>query len=306
MAFGKSLKDKKAASTNSGGEKTEFGVWPWMNTGNGIRKFRILPELLNGEVVKEQILDAVGKPVKGKFTTIPETEIRWLEAWWSVMVDGKTGKRRFMLDINNRWKNPLWKYIEANYEKGSEERRAVKQRFGVNVFDQTPVVFDSSGNVVYSDIKDAFVVNAMNKALEAPVIGDPKPLNQVRILEGSAGDPDGKHLLQQIADAADGLQDNDGVYRNLSEVTLLLKTTGAGIKTNRAVRPSNDYSKLPDEVVVSPRYDIAAWIKPWPDDMIQRAIELEDFNELVEEYGIQLFPQLTGTSSETKEEELFD
>ncbi len=314
MAFGKSLKEapKKPASTGDG-TTTSF-VWQWMSTGNGHRKLRILPEVKNGELVKEPLTDAVGKVLKGKFTTIPETEVRWLEVWWPVMVGGNTKKQRIILDWEDQWGSPLWKYVQKNFEKGSEERRGFKQRFGVNVIDMSPVLFDANGRIVYADINGVYNVapygsGSLKQRVET-LTGDAEPLNQVRIFEGSAGEQGGKSLLAQVADITDGLQDNDGKTRLLHEVTLMLKTQGEGIKLTRGIRASSDFSPLPDEMIFAPRYDIAEWAKPWPYEMVKRLMDFEDLNDLVEEYGIVLFPQLkplTGeTEASTDEEGLFE
>jgi hypothetical protein len=292
MAFGKTLKPAKKASVATDGEVKKF-VWQWLDTRNGARKFHMLPELdENGKLVQVEAIDAVGKVIKGKYVTTPESEVQWLEAWWYVMVDGEKVRRRLILDVDDRWGNPLWKHIKANYEKGSEEWKSLKTRFGVNVLDMTPVVYDEEDRVVYPDVSNAYRMVAGKKPLVNGIKGEPEPLMQIRILEGSAGEEGGKHMLQQIKDLAGDIEDPDGNRRELHEVTLLLKTTGEGIKTNRGVRPSGDFRPLPEEYMYLPRYDIAKWATPWPYEMIERLIEGEDFNELVEEYHIQLFPEL--------------
>lgn len=291
MAFGKTLKPAKHTASSDGEVKTF--VWQWLDARNGTRKLHMLPELdESGALVQIPATDAVGKVIKGKFVTTPESEVRWLEAWWPVMVDGQEVRRRLILDWEDRWGSPLWKYIKANFEKGSEEWRALKDRFGVNVLDMTPVLFDEDGKVVYPDTSGAYRMVAGKKPIVNGLKGEAEPLMQIRILEGSAGEEGGKHLLQQIKDLAGDIEDPDGNRRELHEVTLILKTTGEGIKTNRVVRPSGDFKALPEEYTQLPRYDIAKWATPWPYEMIERLVDGEDFNALVEEYGIQLFPEL--------------
>lgn len=300
MAFGKTLKAGKQSTESSDGEKY---VWQWMSTGNGHRKFRILPEVANGELVKYPATDSVGKVIKNKFVYSTEAEIRWLEVWYNVMIEGEQKRARIILDWEDPWGNPLWKHVSKNFEKGSKERKGFKQRFGVNIIDMTPVLFDDKGNVVYSDINGVFNLNAKSKRTEV-VIGDPKPLMQVRILEGSAGDAGGNHLLQQIKDEVENLEDNDGKPREAYEVTMLMKTTGEDIKTKRNVRVSSDFVSLDTKYFLLPRYDIAAWAKPYPYEMLERVLDGEDYVELVTEYGIVQFPQLTSASE--KDEELFN
>lgn len=296
MAFGKTLKPSKPTTGSGDGEQIKY-VWQWMNIGSGHRKFRLLPEIADGAVVKVPVLDSTGKVIKGKFTTTTESEVRWFEVWWDVMADGDTRKARVILNWEDPWHNPMWQYISKNFEKGSQERRAFKQRFGVNMVDMTPVLFDKDGNVVYADISGTYNISARGKRVET-VKGNPEPLMQVRILEGSAGDEGGKHLLQQIKDEAEDLQDPDGTPRELHEVTLLMKTTGEGIKTVRTVRRSGDFNPLPDSLIYAPRYDIASWATPWPTEMLERIMADENFPDLVEEYGIKLFPELMAAPTE--------
>lgn len=305
MAFGKTLKPAAPRKSNEDGTAQTF-AWPFLNTSNGIRKLRILPELnVDNTLVMTPLLDPVGKPTK-KLISVPETEVRWVEAWWSVMVDGNEQKRRFMLDPDDQWGSPLWKYIQKNFEKGSPERRLLKQRFGVNVIDLTAVKITEDGKIVYPDIKNIYNVPAYGSKRVDVVDEDieAQPLMQVRIFEGSAGDEGGRHLFQQVADAADGLMDNDGLQVGLHQVTLILKTTGEKINTVRTIRQAGDFSKMPDELIYAPRYNIAKWVAPWPYEMIERAMDNEDFNALVEEYNISLYPELMRNSDVEAEAEV--
>jgi hypothetical protein len=300
MAFGKTLKAPKEQPADGG--QVSLTEWHWLNTQEGRRFFRLMPALNeDGSLVQEPVLDPVGKPTKKK-TTVPEQEVRWLEAWWPVMVDGQEQKRRLFLNPANRWKNPLWLYIAEHFEKKSPERSLLKDRFGVNVLDMTPVLFDEQGRAVYPDIDGKYVILAHGKRLEKPLEGTPEPHNKLRILEGSAGDAGGKHLLQDIMNNADMLTDPDGNPKQLHEVTIIMTTRGTGIKTTRSTRASSDFAPWKGEFTMLPRYDIATWVKPWSDEMITRLIEGEDFNQLVQEYKIPTFPKLFSTT----EEELFD
>lgn len=300
MAFGRTL---KAGKSTTGESTNQAFTWQWMSIGNGHRKFRILPEVENGELVKYPATDSVGKVIKNKFVYSTEAEVRWLEVWYNVMIEGEQKRARIILDWQDPWGNPLWKYVAKNFEKGSKERKVFKQRFGVNVIDMTPVLFDDKGGVIYSDINGVFNLNAKSKRTEV-VTGDPTPLMQVRILEGSAGDEGGNHLLQQIKDEVETLEDNDGNRREAYEVTLLMKTTGEEIKTKRSVRASSDFTPLDNKYFLLPRYNIAEWAKPYPNEMLERILDGEDYVELVEEYKIVQFPQLS--VADTKDDELFD
>lgn len=313
MPFGKTMTKPKDEKNVTDGEQVVY-KHPFMNIAQGHRKFRILPEVVDGIVNEQPLEDAFGRPTK-VLVQVPETEIRWLEAWWPVNVGGSQQKRRFILDWHNPWKNPLWKFIQANYEKGSEERRALKNRFGINVIDFTPVVFDEFGNPVYADISGVYRIDQRGKVLDNPVAGDPQPHNAVRIFEGSTGDEGGKHLFQAVIDAFDGLENNEGQAINPAGASILIKTTGTGIKTVRSVKTANDFKPLDPVFIFLPRYDITSWATPWPDQAIERLLDAEDFNDIAEEYNLKLYPELiefpeeapkTKKKPKAKEEELFD
>lgn len=298
MAFGKTATAAVEKKTNSDGTAQTFPMWPFVNCGNGYRLFRILPELDGGTVKRVPVLDALDRPVKGKMTTEAETEVRWLEAWWPVVIDGKQRKARFMLDLNDRWGNPIWKYIKKNHQKGDQEWGAMKERFGVNVVDLTTVVKNEKGYIIYPNLKGEYVIPAYGKVLDEAVEGEPMQLNQVRIFENSAGQEGGKHMFEQFMNLADGLQNPKGESIGLHQVTLRVKTQGVEKKTTRSLSNTTDYTELPDELVLAPRYNIREWCQPWPYEMIERAMAFEDFNSLVEEYNIVLLPQLYDVTTE--------
>lgn len=276
MAFGQSMKKSQETQTE-GDQKRD---WYWLDLHSGVRVFRILPEV-----------DQFGNFVFTDGHTQPESEISWYEAWWTVIAGGNEVKRRIFLP--NQFDNPLWRYVQENYEKGSPERKLVKQRFGVNVYDVTKVLFNEEGLAIYPDEKGKYMILATGKKLEVEAKGDPVPHNKILILEGSAGKAGGKHLLNQLFELTGNIDNpHTGEVATLSEVDLRVKTTGEKISTVRNFFPSSNFKPLPEDVVKMPRWDIASWVKPWTDDAIERLIAGEDFNEIVEEYGIQLFPKL--------------
>lgn len=295
MAFGSTRTKARLPRQDGENGSGEKFVNPFMMIKQGQHKFRILPEVdSSGNAVMEPKTDPFGQPTD-ELTTVPESEVRWIEAWWSVMVDGNQQKRRFILDWRNPWKSALWKHIKENYEKGSEEWRSLKNRFGINVLDMTMVVLDANDNPVFAGLDGVYNIDQNGKKLETPVKptaeNPARPLNQVRILTSSTGDEGGKHFFQQLVDNFDGLEDNDGNAKAPHEVTMLLKTQGEAIKTTYHVR-TGDFKKIPDDLLNLPRYDIAAWAKPWPDEAIQRLLEDEDFNVIVAEYGLKVYPEL--------------
>lgn len=276
MAFGSTMKAENQTSGDV--QKTD---WQWLNLKSGVRIFRILPEV---DASGKMVVDSSGR---GN----PVDEISWYEGWWEVNVGGNAGKRRIIL--GNRFDNPLWKHIQANFEKGSMEYKTVKQKFGINVYDRSLVILNDEGVAVYPDERGAYTILATGKVLPQAVDGTPSPHNKILILEGSAGQIGGKHLLQQFVELAGNIENPETMETaRLHELDIRLKTTGKDIKTVRNLFPSSNFKPLDPQIIAQPRWNIKDWAKPWPDEMIVRLIDGEDFNELVTEYGIKLFPDL--------------
>lgn len=308
MAFGSSMK-KQTPQTD--GERKVYES-QWIPKVAGSRLFRILPALdADGQLILTPRLSEAGIPLtegnkkngKPLMAVEPEGEIGFLSAWWEVMIDGSPQKRRIIMDAereNARFNNPLWKYIQENYAKGSPERKAIKWLCALNVYDMTPVVH-WEGNVYYPDnskpAKYAIQAGIGNGKLVNPVDGEVAPLNAIRILEISTGEPGGKHVFQQLADLANSVEDTEGLIRRLPEFDLKFTTQGEGIGTTYSIRNTANFKPLSNDVIALPRYNLAEWLKPWPDEMIQRLLDGDDYNELVEEYNITLFPSLTSAEA---------
>lgn len=332
MAFGSKAKDiHDRAGSGGDGEKQQFES-QWMPTGSGVRIFRPLQEVdADGKLVLAQRVSASGRPVfeggkkngKPLMAPVPAEETVFLAAWWNVTVGDATRPRRIMLDVNaggdinkSRFHNPLWKYISENYEKGTQERNAIKLMFALNVWDMTPVMRNKEGVIFYPAEDGTWTLQAFGNSGK---LLDPKkdkdqlpehynadmedaldqgyavPLNKVRILEGSYGksaSEGGKHLFAQLEMLANTVEDGDGIIRNLGEFDLRMSTTGKSTDTVRAIRNLNRFNPLPDEANLAPRYDLATWTRPWSDESIEELIAGRDYNEVVEENGYVLFPLL--------------
>jgi len=309
MAFGQSM---KAQSTKTDDGEKQVYESQWMPKVSGTRTFRLLCALDEDKnVILTPRLSSTGKPLtagnkkNGEVLMGPEPaeEVGFLSAWWTVMVEGSPQPRRIIMDINVRWSNPLWKHIEKNFAKGTPERSAIKTLCALNVYDMTPVI-RYEGNVYYPDDNGEYTVQATlgNGKLVKPVDGDPETLNAIRILEISTGEEGGKHTFQQLKNLVDSVEDTDGLIRRLPEFDLKLRTQGKDIKTTYSIRNTANFKPLPDSVQQLPRYDLKTWLKPWPNEAIIKLIDGEDFNEVVEEYGIQQFPMLEGALAEESNE----
>jgi len=327
----KTIKDKEqSASTGADGEKKSFDS-QWMPAGSGTRYFRPLQEVKDGKLVLAERKTASGKTIfeGGKKTgkpmlgPVPAEEVVFMFAWWTVNVGGEQKPKRLMLDpyaggdINtSKFKNPLWKFIQDNYAKGARERNAIKLAFALNVWDVSPVMRNGEGTLFYQAEDDTWRLQAfgnngklidpkdkfaklpdhykmdLEDALEG---GHAELLRKIRILEGSYGKPasqGGKHLFAQFEQLAATFEDNDGIIRRLGEFDLRMTTTGEGIDTVRAIRPLNRFGLLPDEANFGTRYDLETWTRPWPDEVIERLIDGEDYNDLVTEFELVQFPAL--------------
>lgn len=299
MAFGQSVKDdqaKRAAKAESGAETTF--EWPWIPLNNGVRKVRLLPELdERGELVLVPATDRAGKVIKGKMVPVTATEVRFTEIWWKFMVDGQEKPRRIFVDWQNPFDNPFWNEIAKPTDKGSDARKAIKQRFAMNVVDKSNIILNKDGYPVYADENNVYFFTAAGKRGEV-VSGTPGLLNRIRVLEGSAGQPNGKHFFQQFVDMIGVTEDGEGAVRDLHEFDIMIKITGQGVETRRTARPAANFAPLPDSLIFAPRYNLVDWAKPWPNDAIHDLLSGKDFNEVVEQYGVKVYPELMAVRHE--------
>lgn len=332
MAFGQTRQQETRQKTEeSSDEKVSF-AWPWIpikggttdKRGNvtsikgGLRKVRLLPALdAHGQLVEVPFTDRNGAVVKGKMTTVPATEVRFVEIWWTFMVNGSEKKQRIWIDWqgDGRWNNPFWEgcdgFVGAKAAgKDSDERKAMKEYFAVNVVDKTPVLFDDQGYPVYPDENGKYVITALGTLLKEPLKGDPEPLNQIRILQGTSGrtDPPGKHFFQSFVRLIGTVEnpDNPKFVYNIHEFDISINVKGAGVSTERSANPTLNLRPLPDEFVFAPRYDLATWAKPWPNEAIEKLFAGHDYFEVMKEYEIQQYPQLKAVRDPSWDNAPFD
>lgn len=313
MAFGDKMAQLGGKGKSDDGKRVEF-ISPFMPTGNGRRTFRYLPKVdEDGNIVmSERVNPSTGNPLReGNKKTgavllgpVEIEETPFLAAWVTVKVNGQDAQRRLILDIKRQWANPYWKWAEQT-PKGSPERRAQKALFALNVLDLSKVVYNADGKLFYQDERNAFTLKADSATghlitdksqLPTQTVEDAVPLNAIRIFEGSYGQPNGRHLFQQIADLYETVEDENGMIRRLPEMTLTLTTKGSGIDTVRSIRNTSSFSAFPDDAARLPRYDLDSWLTPWNEDAIDDILKERDFNETIESYGIQLYPKLASSS----------
>lgn len=307
MAFGKgynATETNNAQNTNSG-EKIIY-TFPFMPINRGTRTFRILPEVVNGVVNFNET----------------ESEVTWGEVWWPVnLANGNRKQRRFIFALRDLYRNPIWTDVAERTEKGDKERAAFKRKFAINVLDKSPVILDENGQPIYQDENNKFVLTPMGKKLDAPLSGKGQPLNQVRVLEGSYNDRPGKHLFGQFINLVgtdrDGnptgtLEDSEGnVITHLHQTDLKIKNAGTG--EGPSVITTANFKPVSEEFALLPRYDLARWASPWPMDAVQALYDGAVYEEVAEQYGLLMFPQLSvpeadvdEIATDVEEEELFD
>lgn len=327
MAFGAKSKEygeKKTTTTTDTGDQKTFES-QWMPTGSGTRLFYVLPSIgADGKVERTERKSSNNKPVKrdGKVLTglEPAEEVVFAAAWWPVMVNGELRPRRIMIDPDQRYNNPLWEFIDKKWPKVAgkdakqpRERSAIKLLFALNVYDVSLVMRNSKDQIFYLAQDGTYSLLAMGN--NGKVITDRevlpegyddeeagKPLDKVRILEGSYGKPGGKHLFQDFIDLVGTIENTDGIVLRIPEVLLRMRTTGVELSTNRSIRATANFNLPPEDVFYLPRYDLASWTKPWPNEVIERLIAGDDYNDLVTEYELAKFPKLEGESEEESNE----
>lgn len=290
MAFGSTMTAKPTASGD--GEKKVFEV-QWIDPLRGLyregsRRFRILPAV-----------DANGHMLPGDDNRgyVPD-ETRFAEYWIPVMQGGRQRQQRVMVDWQNPFKNPVWERLYADLPKEvngkpNPNRKLPKQRFALNVLDKTRVLFDEQGNVVYPNPEGRYFIMKDDKKVELQ--GTPTPLMRVRVLEGSAGRAGGKHMLQQLADLVGVVTRPDDKYEvtlHLHEFDITIKVAGKDTDTRRSFHLGSDFKPLTAEQIALPRYDLDAWAKPWPNEVLDALLDGEDFDEVMKDAGIRLFPTL--------------
>lgn len=336
MAFGDKSREmgKRAAKRTEGdGEVTAFTP-AWVPLGGSpkgdvIRIVHWLPEVKDGQIVMTPRLSATtGQPLRegnkknGKelLQAVPASEVVFAFAWWKVMVNGSPQPRRliFSADPKRYWDNPLRKHIkDVGYAADSQEARAFKLAFAANVLDLTPVVHMDDGRIFYSGgnvfnilagTPTGKIITDNDKLPTAEDVERATPLNEIRILEGSYGKPGGRHFFAQFEDLQTTTEDSDGMLRNLTEFGIKIKVSGTNIDTSRSAKNLPRFSEPSLEVALMPRYDLETWLKPWPDDLIEQLLDDGDYNELLKDYNINPYPQLTTANDAVVEdqEELFD
>ena len=259
----------------------------------GIRLVRLLP-----------FVDETGNLIDGagNVSERGETadEVRFAEIWWKFNIEGKEVQRNIITSWAKAYKNPVYDKICELYDDKDTNKPKPRLKFAVNVYDRSPVVITEKGIAIQNDNRE-FVLADGSK-----VKGSPQPLNKIRVLEGSDGKTDnGKHMRAKFT-ALYGTVDRaseDELFAEpdplfLHEFDIKIKVAGLGKDVQRDFFPGNNKEPLTKEVLLLPRYNLTEWLTPWPEDMLQRLVDGEDYNELIKEYKIVRFPRLMNDEAE--------
>lgn len=286
MAFGSS------ANTNSGSQtfdKTDVSE-VFLNTKEGIRVFRIMPGADEVKIKRQWLAlntDGTWEPFwkfnpadKRRKTTV-------IVAYWDTDLNKWVGDESY-------WRNnPIDQFV-ASLDEEDREGKFAQERFYLNILDITPVKQGKDG-IVYPDTSFQY------PGVSADVAKS--PVGKVRILEGSSGELErenkktgkieaGKSMYAILMRATRGVLNQDGDPVTPYEYDMRLTTTGSGIGTVYEFRPSGDPKPLAPEYAALPIYDLKSWLKPYPNAAIDDLMSGRDYNEVIKEYSIQLFPKL--------------
>ena len=239
-------------------------------------------------------------PLKKGVVTLrlfPEDVIMWKEYWMEIPVTRKDEngnektsieKRPLILAVFNaldeEWENAESGYDPVSqmlYNQSEEDRKKnyAKTRFAMNVLNRTLGKTNDDG---------AFIPHE-----------DGSPWNVVQVLSQSASvKSTGKDFLSDLITVAQSMRGSNGKPIQPHEGDIQVITTGEKFnEIKRTVLPS--YNQEPVDFSKFVRYDLEAFYKPYPFEMLQDIIDGAEWNETRERYGISAFP-----SKEVQEEDL--
>lgn len=294
MGFGRSA-NTKVTQVNQENRESMF-----LDIKRGIRTFR-LPVGSEEVKVKRHWLalnpDGTWEPKfvynpNDKRRSVPITVARWNadEGAW----EGSTRNWR---------RNPIDEWVSAQGENGVDtDKMYAQELFYLNVIDLTPVRIADDGTVYYPD--------ESMKYPQAAATARKSVAGSMKILSGSSGDPNGKSMYANLIRLAKSALNDDGERIDVYDFEIRLVTTGQGKETNRsfnmgAVRP------VPKEYKSLPMYNLKNWPQVWPNEAIKSLMDGTDYLDVVNEYRINLYPQVMEVSQPSRtggdpEEELFN
>lgn len=315
--------------------------YPTLDIKLGLRIVRLLPEMLNGNPVFVDVLDDEGTVIRNELDV--EAAIPFAEYWISVNDEKKDGGKRNQRVFVSPWNifdNPIWNRImmpmpkEVEGKDGkmvkNQDRKTPAIKFALNVFDRTPVILSPVDNLpIYPNAEGKYIDMADPKN---PMELDKKlakPHNKVKVLEGSARietktDLDTGEKYQVLSTEGNSLfanimkvygtvttedQEGNDIPVALPLFDLRVSTAKTGPLPQNIGRTVLSGNSKPmanqEEIWNSPRYMLEQFYQPWPNDAIDRLLDGEDINTILEEYSIERYLTLEGAETqETAEDEI--
>lgn len=288
MAFGKKAVKAKVQYTDGVDYKSIF--FPQQSGPGGVRvvrQFRLLPDSEHGE----------------------ETEVVFRE--WQcndVMLNGKKVYKPIIVEDRNVIDSAVWDEInavkaDASLDEAkkktliSELRKGLtKQQFAINVYHVSDTEDEPGSIKVLKGSWEAHRLVFKDDLTEVPedYYGDRETS---LVLSNPNGG--GTIYAKMIAAMQEGASIPDGRKRILvkdpTKFNLKHAASGEGqFGKKNEISPGDVYEML-DEFNL-PRYDIATWVEraTFSDAAVQEIINGVDYNEVVEKYGIQKYPELFG------------
>lgn len=283
MGFGRSANTKLTPATQENRDNI------FLDIKRGIRAFR-LPHGSEEVKIKRHWLalnpDGTWEPKfiynpNDKRRSVPITVARW-----------NADSGRWDGDERNWRNNPIDKWVAAQGEDGVDtDKMYAQELFYLNVLDLTPVRVTEDGVIHYPDEGMKYSAAAAN--------GKKSVSGTIKILSGSSGDPNGKSLYANLIRLAKSALNDEGEPIDIYDFEIRLVTTGQGKETNRsfnmgAVRP------MPAEYKSLQVFDFSNWPQIWPNEAISSLMEGQDYAEVLTEYGIKLYPELTKSKAQAR------
>ena len=204
--------------------------------------------------------------------------------------DPSAGEYGSWTENGNPWDNAVTRYLDTlDLSEDDRKKMYAKEVFYASILDfsQTKEV---DGKLIYPDPRMQFD----NALKNIPTVVQNTP----RVLERSAGkvldnngDVVGKHMYAKLYGATTGEWNVEEDRRMLPhEYTLRLIVSGTGIDTEYKFTSTAD--RKPIDWEQTQVYDLASWVRTTPDEVIEALFEGADWNELIKQHDIQLYPSL--------------
>jgi hypothetical protein len=283
MGFGNSANTKKNTEMNENREN------PFLDTKNGIRIFRLPTGSEEIRVKRYWLAQNDDGKYEPKFGYNPNDKRKA----FPVIVAYYSAHNEKWIGHTANWRaNPLDAFVKG-LDTEDQKGKYAQEVFFLNVLDLTPVYVDSEGNVFYP--------NDTMKYPSAPKTAKKQISGKVRILSGSAGDPDGKSLYANLLRMAKMTMSDEGEIIPIYDYEIRLITSGSGKDTNRNFSMGK-IAPMPVEYATVPVYDLTSMVRPWPNEALESLLEGRmTYPEALKEYEIVTYPKLLEPATEDEE-----